>query len=208
MDKLVFSRYNAITVILLLYAFPVFALSLINSASMNTQFILSLGLLLTAIGTFLFYWLFLHFENELQRKKVVEEVKESSEPESIPQQTPEPLFEAQLKNLEKIKEELNEKNQKLQKELEGRNEELTQKNKERDDYKRQIENVTKEKTDLQKNYNKLSEQNKAASEEHQKTMEELKEIIEDKQHQIEQLESKVDELNYEVRTILQISDKK
>lgn len=213
MEHRAFSRYKIILFILFGYLLPVLGFSFLYADGQESWFLLGLGLLMAASGSLLFYGLFLGWESEVI-PELEEEVAEEIEAALGP--SPEMLaeLEAQKLRLEELQKALQEKEQQnlqLTSQLEGKSSEIESVFSEN---RMQAQAFQERQASLQADF---SEQRRMLLDEidklrtllvdHNQTILEQRENLERKSQQMTQLENKVRDLNYELKTILHLSEK-
>lgn len=213
MENRAFSRYRIVLFILFGYLLPVMGFSFLYSDSQESWFLLGLGLLMAASGSLLFYGLFLGWESEVIPEQEEEAVEEE---ETAPQVSPELIAELEakkqrLEDLEKVLKEKEQQNLQLSGLLEAKTCEIESVFSEN---RKQAQAFQDQQASLQADF---SEQRRMLLDEidklrtllidHNQTILEQRENLERKSQQMTQLENKVRDLNYELKTILHLSEK-
>jgi ElaB/YqjD/DUF883 family membrane-anchored ribosome-binding protein len=215
-------RHNLIGSIFVLYLLPIVLIAAYGASQSTfhvSWVVLSIGLLLSSVGTLIFYSLLYTWEEALSEKTPPPPAPVP--PETIPQNEPPIIIssddkEEMEKEIEQLKNELETIAKKLEEalhtnenhleEINYRNQMIQQLTQEKNQFQREIDTV---KQNFQA-YQHISEQTleleKTHSIEYQETISELRSTIEHKQQQIEQLDHKIRDLTYEIKTLLQLAD--
>ncbi|MCE5316354.1 MAG: hypothetical protein LLG04_03195 [Parachlamydia sp.] len=213
MENRAFSRYTITLFILFGYLLPVLGFSFLYSDSQESWFLLGLGLLMAASGSLLFFGLFLGWESEVIQEQETESLEE---PEKASEPSPEFLKELEsqklrLEELEKALKDKEQQNFQLSSQLEAKAGEIESVFSEN---RKQAQIFQDQQANLQADF---SEQRRMLLDEidklrtllidHNQTILEQRENLERKSQQMTQLENKVRDLNYELKTILHLSEK-
>lgn len=210
MEYRAFSRYKVTFLILLAYVLPVLYFSLSHPDSSESWFMLGSGLLVSACGAFLFFWLLISWENALPVQELSAEQSEPVQALAEPSQEWIKEQSALKHELEEVKKSLSESETlrlDLLQQLEAKNGEMVKLAAERQEFEQLAD-------DLHHGYSQqrlklLDEMDKQRQQiaEHHQTILEQRDALERKQQQLTQLENKVRDLNYELKTILKITEK-
>ena len=163
-----------------------------------------LSLLLSVGGTFLFSSLFNQWEGSFSH---VELSKEKPKDTSESEEKTRGLF---LEEIEQLKEERRELESRCAEELEENAklaDQIQKITKERELHRMQVETALFESNSYKTMAQEQIEELRALLNEHLGTITGQREIIEKKQQQIQQFESKIRDLNYEIKTLLHLSEK-
>jgi len=217
-------RHNLIGIIFVLYLLPMLlitAYSTSQSTSHTSWRILSIGLLLSSVGTLVFYYLLNQWEEAFSKKNALQKTEHSAEEplfdESIPTTETLPDRSEELETeIVHLKNELQNVNSKLDKatqtndehleEINYRNQMIQQLTQEKNQFQHEIETLTHNFQAYQHISEQTLENEKTLVIEYQETVSEQRSTIEKKQQQIEQLDHKIRDLTYEIKTLLQLAD--
>ena len=198
LQRLLKRRHNASGVIFVLYLVPILALTAysMNLFSPDRSWVtLSLGLLFSALGTLALYSILIDWQQSARKRAhllaEVHAVRHTSEQPETSQISVVEYEEKQNQMLEEIN--------KLGEELERIQNENAQMNQVKIDLQDEYQKYKESKEDELEN-------KKVLLSEYQETISEQRLVIEKKQTSIEELENKLKERDYELKTLLQLSD--
>ncbi len=198
MNHKVFSRRKVTLLILLAYLLPIFGLSFLQADASRSWSLLGFGMVTAASGSFLFFWLLLTWEQGLS----------VSIPIPLIEKPPEPAVDLLAKGRV---EELEKALQERQQQLDVKNNELS----ELHTLQGRQEKIFEEQRDAQQREFAVQRQHllddmdkqRQLLVEHYQTILEQRDILDRKTQQMTQLENKVRDLNYELKTILHLTEK-
>lgn len=202
-----FSRPKFVLLILFAYFFPLFALSFFHADGAENWMLLGVGLFFASFGSLFFFWFFQTLESVPISVPLHEE-----EPKL--EQVPENLREMSEVSLETAEKELSEEKQRtllLEEQLKTKSHDLERILAEQDSqkqlfYEQQIV-LQKEFADQRQVLLDDMDKQRQTIMEHYQTILEQRDQLDRKAQQMAHLESKVRDLNYELKTILQLTEK-
>lgn len=212
MKRFVFRRLeNLLGLIILVYLIPVVSLSIYSmefyTPNKSWQ-ILCLGLLLSAAGSLIIFALMRSWEagrhHHIQPSETTNQVPSITN-EPIPEsKTPAPDSEL-IENLQKSLKEHQQKHQLLTNELSSKNGEFEQLQQLSNNLQKQLDEMVGDLSIQKTTAHDQIQQKEVLLGEYQHTITEQRAVIEKKQQHIAQLESKIQDLNYEIKTLVQVS---
>lgn len=209
------TRQNLTGTIILLYSLPIVFVSFF--ATNRSWGGISFGLFLTIMGSFAFFILLRNWEammNKKAEKRAEEKVKslqinqvEQKERPQGPQVSKTEEHNAEeTKIIQDTISESQKKQNQLLNELNKKNEELRKLEQEKEKIQQQADDIFQEFAQYKDVSQEEIDQKKVMLSEYQQTISEQRSVIKKKQVQIAELESKVEDLNYEVKTLVHLSD--
>lgn len=213
------SRYAVLWAVIICYLVPFIGLSTYSAGithASNSFHLLSLGLLLTAVGALAMFWILLRWQatersSRALKGPTVKKMSPNPDIEHVEDSFPFSQESIEEKaELESLLEEMHNSNAQLHQKLEDfakhAQEEKHQLEIEKERYQQQAEQAFEELDSLkQASYQQVTQQKNLINE-LQEIIAENKSTIEKKQQQISQLETKVSDMRYEIRTLLQLAE--
>jgi len=211
-----FSRYTILWIVLICYLLPVITLSAYSTATDGWN-VLSLGLLLTAVGALIIFWMMVRLEAKWRSIKTVENIPSESlhqftPSQSLPEQIQEPIDvkpTVTLQEHEEVKQ-LNQQQigeiENLRIQLESVHDKIHQTSLDKEDTAKQLQQSLAEIEEYKKNTYIQLEQQQSHIQELQETIADQRAFIDKKQQQTGLLEGKVGDLTYEIKTLLQLAE--
>lgn len=195
------SRYSILWVVILCYLLPVISVKGLETFTFIDNWnIVAIGLLLTAIGTLLIFWMMFRWESHLSS------TIKTSPTESAPQDTSPHPSEEVIAELNKILEEARNAHTQLQTEKEALASQVQQSLLDKEQTLQQIQNTLNEWEEFRQESCKQMEQQQTHIQQLQGTIADQKILLEKRQQQTGHLESKVGDLTYEIKTLLQLAE--
>lgn len=137
-------------------------------------------------------------------QEFLEPISQESNPAQIPDYTP---YIQQIESLKQSVKEAEDHNLELSKENEAFKDSLLKETQEKEEHSQIQEHLRQEFTNFKETALKEIDHNQGIVMEQQRTLAELRETLESKQQHITQLESKTRDLNYELKVLLQLTEK-
>lgn len=200
-----FSRYTAVYLILALYIIPVLLLSGWAQASQPGFALLGSGLLITSLGSFVFFWIFQTKTPLPQNQEIPTSasIEEEEKPE-LPDLTP---FLEQIESQKNALEDAARSHTYLMQQHDALKEEQRASLMEIERIRLHAENQQHEYRQYKHHVDEQNDYHQMLLDEHQRTIAELRDALEKKQQHIQQLETKTRDMNYEIKTLLQLAEK-
>lgn len=205
MDEEMENRHALAVLVLVLYTLPLLVLSGWTQITHDGWTLLSLGLLLTAAGTYTMMRRMESFERAFLTKLSQPGQSIAKEAESpIPDFSP---FIEQIENQRTTLAEAEKAYNELTASYEVLTEDYQKILREKEVVQRQAEAHQQEHRIYKKNTQEQNDYQQLLLVEHQRSIAELRDLLEKKQQHIQQLESKTRDMNYEIKTLLQLAEK-
>lgn len=205
-----FSRHKVTFMILMGYVMPIMFFSFMHSDSAESWFMLGLGLLISACGSFAFFWLLLSWESALAVEKLVPIMPEPVQASPTPSKewiSEQQLLKQKIEEMEKALSESSKERLDLAQQIEIKNRDLIDLTAQKQEYEQLADDLHHGYSQQRLKLLDEMDRQRQTIAEHQQTILELRDGMEKKQQQLTQLDNKVRDLNYELKTILKIAEK-